>query len=447
VPSSVLGFVTTIHLALASLRNHRSVTRAPLSSLAAVSLLFAATPWLFPSPIGIAFGLLAHLAWFIACERLVPTDVLKGRGATKVHGTAAPVPVASSAKSVAASVKPKGFIQVPVLAVFNETSDIKTIRMARPEGFEYAAGQFIAIRVRVDGKDCSRCYSVSSPPYVRGYFEISVKRQGLVSNALHATARPGALMSIRTPNGAFKYPSGDDRPIVLVAGGVGITPLMSMLRHAVHDEPSRPVTLLYSARTESDFAFRDELASLARRHPQLRVQLASTNGTSSEIYPGRIDAELIRTIVPDIAHSIAFLCGPGPMIDQMKVVLAGLGVPAGQIRHEVFEAAVAASAAQAEQPPPAVEAVAPPPSRLSMNCAKTGKTVPVEAGQTLLEAAEAGGVAIEFLCRAGICGTCRTRVVDGDVECTSDALDADERASGIVLACVSHARSNCTVDA
>jgi ferredoxin-NADP reductase len=151
--------------------------------------------------------------------------------------------------------KPKGFVQVPVLAVFDETADIRTIRMARPDGFEFSAGQFIAVRVRVDGKDCSRCYSVSSAPDVRGYFEISVKRQGLVSNALHVVARPGALMSVRSPNGAFKYPSGDDRPMVLVAGGVGITPLISMLRQAIHTEPSRPVTLLYSARTEATSHF------------------------------------------------------------------------------------------------------------------------------------------------------------------------------------------------
>jgi ferredoxin-NADP reductase len=200
--------------------------------------------------------------------------------------------------------RPKGFIQAPVLAVFNETNDIKTIRIARPGGFEFAAGQFITVRIRVDGKDCSRCYSLSSAPDVRGYLEISVKRQGLVSNALHATARPGAMMSIRSPNGAFKYPSGDDRPIVLLAGGVGITPLMSMLRHGVQTEPSRPITLLYSARTPSDFAFHDELMALARRHPQIRVHLASTKSSSPDLYPGRIDSALIGATLPDVAHSI-----------------------------------------------------------------------------------------------------------------------------------------------
>jgi ferredoxin len=163
------------------------------------------------------------------------------------------------------------------------------------------------------------------------------------------------------------------------------------------------------------------------------------------VYPGRIDADLIRATVPGIAHSICFLCGPVAMIEQMKAVLPTLGVPAAQTRHEVFEAAVAASAAKddaraAEEPRPS--------SRMGyqMRCTRSAKTVSIAAGQTLLEAAEAGGVAIESLCRAGICGTCRTRVTDGEVECTSDALSAEERTNGFVLACVASPRSHCTVD-
>ncbi len=265
------------------------------------------------------------------------------RGAQNCASATGSRPTVASGPSPA---RPQGFVQVPVLAVFDETPDIKTIRVARPDGFEFSAGQFIAVRVRVDGKDCSRCYSVSSAPHVHGYLEISVKRHGLVSNALHVMARPGALLSVRSPNGAFTYPSGDDRPIVLVAGGVGITPLISMLRHAVHAEPARAVTLLYSARTEADFAFKDEIAALVRRHPQARAYLASSRASSPDIYPGRIDATLIRATVPDIAHSICLVCGPLQMIDLMKGLLPTLGVPAAQIRHEVFEAAVAASAAR-----------------------------------------------------------------------------------------------------
>lgn len=283
---------------------------------------------------------------------------------------------------------------------------------------------------------------MSSAPDVRGYFEISVKRQGLVSSALHATARPGALLSVRSPNGAFKYPAADDRPIVLIAGGVGITPLMSMLRHAVHAEPARPVTLLYSARTEADFAFRDELAALSRRHPQIRVHLASSRASSPDVYPGRIDAELIREMVPDAPSSVCFVCGPAAMIDNTKAALSGLGVPAAQIRHEVFEAAIAASAAREGSPP----ARAPETGGHAMKCRRSGVTVPISAGQTLLEAAEAAGVAVESLCRAGICGTCRVRVTDGEVDCTSDALSPEEQSQGFVLACMATARSGCTLD-
>ena len=435
--SSVLGFVTTLHLALVCLRNHRRVTPGPVSSLAVLSLVFTATPWIFPTLPGLACGLGAHIAWFAACEWLRPLPAPKR--ATPPKAATAPPPVAS---------RPPGFIQLPVLATFSETKDIKTIRLARPAGFEFRAGQFVAVRIRVDGKDLSRCYSVSSAPDVLGYFEISVRRQGIVSNALHATARPGGLLSVRSPNGAFTYPSDDDRPIVLIAGGVGITPLISMLRHAVHTEPSRPVTLLYSARSEADFAFREDLALLARRHPQIRIHLASSRSSVPDIYPGRIDEALIRATVHDVACSVCFICGPPTMIDHTRTLLARLQVPPVQIRFEVFEAAIAASAARAGEAPPVA---APrtgsglPTHRLT--CARSGKTVEVARGQTLLEAAESGGVALESLCRAGICGTCRTRVTEGDVECVSDTLSEDEQAQGIVLACVATTRSSCTIDA
>jgi ferredoxin-NADP reductase len=236
--------------------------------------------------------------------------------------------------------------------------------------------------------------------------------------------------------------------MVLLAGGVGITPLMSMLQHAVRTEPARPVTLLYSARTEADFAFRDELVALARRHPQVHVHLASSKSSSPGIYPGRIDAELIRATVPDVAHSVCLICGPAAMIDQLKALLATLGVPASQVRSEVFEAAIAASSAR-EEPVASAAPVAskrPAAAGCSMRCERSGRTAPVAPGQTLLEAAEDAGVEVESLCRAGICGTCRVRVTAGEVECSSDALSADEQADGFVLACVATARSGFTLD-
>jgi ferredoxin-NADP reductase len=427
--SSILALATTAHFGLAMLRNHRSPSALPVSPLTFVSLVHSALPWVLPSLPGLVLGFGIHGVWFAVCEGL----------ARKQTPRVPRVPDRSPAASR------RNFVQVPVLAVVDETADIKTIRIARPEGFEFEAGQFLTVRVRVDGKDYARCYSVSSAPDVREYLEISVKRQGLVSNALHAAVRSGATLAVRSPAGAFRYPSGDDRPILLLAGGIGITPLMSMLRHALATEPHRPVTLIYSVQTEADFAFLDEIESAARRHPQLRVQLAASRRSSKPwVYPGRIDEALLRAAAPAAAQSIAFICGPTAMIDSMKALLAQLGVPPAHVRHEIFQQAIAASAGHTAAGV-GVRSVDRSAAR-RMVCSRTGKEVAIGRGQTLLEAAEAGGVAIDSLCRSGVCGTCRVQVSAGDVDCESDALSADERSDGFVLACVTTASSNCTVD-
>ncbi len=457
--SSVLALVTTLHLALAALRNHRSLSSGPVSSLALVSLLLTALPWVFPSTLGLALGVAVHAAWFGTCELLVPKAV--PTTAKTVAPKPSPRPVAAPPPVAAAPAKasaPKGFVQVPVLAVFDESPTIRTVRFARPDGFEFLAGQFVAVRVRVDGKDQVRCYSISSGPHVRGYLEISVKRLGVVSNALHATARPGGTLFVKAPAGAFRYPAGDDRPILLLAGGVGITPLISMLRHAVAHEPSRPVTLVYCARMEAELAFRDEVVAITRRHPQVRVCFAvSQGGSDPSIYPGRIDGSLLETTVSNLVHSLAFICGPTQMIHDMRALLTNLGVPAAQIRSEVFDAAAAAAAGlnraggvEPETAPARVPAPAraPTPARTAghrMTCARTGAEVQVRAGQTLLEAAEENGVPVESLCRAGVCGTCRVQVSAGEVDCESTTLDAADQEAGFVLACVTTAKSDCTV--
>jgi ferredoxin-NADP reductase len=327
--------------------------------------------------------------------------------------------------------------------VLDETPDIRTFRLARPQGFDFAAGQFLAVRLRTEGREHVRCYSISSPPEASGYLEISVKRQGLVSGALHATVRPGSLLTVRPPAGAFRYPDDDDRPLLLVAGGVGITPLLSMLRHAAYTEPSRPATLLYSVRHECDLAFRDELQLLARRSPRIRVICAVSRGSDApDLYPGRIDESLLRT-VPDLEQSVALICGPEGLIDAVCERLAVIGVPPAQIRFERFDPAVAASSrARANGTPSRDEGSGP----FCIRTASGGRRITIESGETLLEAAEREGLDIPSICRAGVCGTCRTRVLEGDVECTSDLLDADERGEGYVLACVSSVRSDCVIE-
>ena len=331
-----------------------------------------------------------------------------------------------------------------VLSVLDETAEIKTIRVARPQGFEFDAGQFLTVRVRIDGREYARCYSISSAPHEAAYLEISVKRQGVVSSALHASARAGETLVIKAPAGAFRYPAHDDRPLVLIAAGIGITPLISMLRHAVATEPTRRVTLLYSARNEADFAFRNEVMAIAHRHSQVRVQFAVSGPLAgapfhSLVYAGRIDEALLGTI-PALAHSVACICGPVAMIDGTRALLEKLGLPRSQIRYEVFQAAIAASGAGRLSR----RAAGAEPHQ--MTCTRSGKAIPIDPLQTLLEAADNAGVRIDSLCRAGVCGTCRVHVNGGDICCESLALEAEDREQGYVLACVSTAATDCSVE-
>lgn len=437
-PTSVLAFLTTVHLALVVLRAHRSAASGPVNLVSAISLLFSGSPWLLSSPLGLAVGFLAHGAWFSACERLLPTA-----------GTPAPVmrppPVVRRSPGIAQMARtPKDFVPAAVVAVFDETPDIRTFRMVRPEGFEFKAGQFLTVRLRADGREYVRCYSISSPPGSRGHMEITVKRIGLVSGALHAVTRPGTMLHVRPPAGAFVYPAGEDRPLVFIAGGVGITPIMSMLRHAIEEEPTRPATLLYSVRTMEDIAFRDEILMLDRRHAHFRAFIAITDGPAADgFFPGRINESLIATTVPDVGHAICLMCGPQPMLDAMTATLTGIGVPRGQIHYEIFQAAVAASSAQ-----PKGEAPAPDPGDShQVTFKRSGLSATVATSQRLLDVAESCGAGIPSLCRAGVCGTCRTRVLSGKVHCASHVLDEQDRRDGIVLACVSEVLGDCAIDA
>lgn len=457
MPASILAFASSLHLGLTLLRYHRSASHRMGIPLVLVSSVFVAIPWVLASAQDVLVGLAAHLTWFATAEpidrwlraapvvaRVAPVAATSAPARAPAPGRAAQPPAPPRQAP-----RPSGFVALPVIGVVEETPDIKTIRVTRPEGFAFAAGQFLTVRIRIDQRDHVRCYSISSSPQTAGYLEISVKRQGLVSSALHATMRAGGVLHARRPAGTFVYPEGDDRALVLVAGGVGITPMISMLRHGLATEPQRPFTLLHGARDIAGLAFADELRVLARRWPSLQwVPAVSGAGAPPFCYPGRIDAHLITTTVPNIADALVYMCGPSSMLDTVRQTLLSLGVADAQIRFERFEAAIAAVGAHATA---AVvneaDDTGPPAKGNVITFARSCQTHTAGKRDTLLDAAEACGVAIPSLCRAGVCGTCRTRVKEGTVRCDTSALGEDERADGYVLACVAHADSHCTVEA
>lgn len=444
-----------MHLALAAVRRHRTRGAGVLSPFVLPSVALAVAPWIWPTPAGLAGGLGAHVLWFAICEWLAPPlALLQGRPsepAAAPGAARAPRPAAADRATVPTPPRTPGFVTTPVLGVLDETPDVKTFRLARPPDFDFVAGQFVAVRVQVDGKPHVRCYSISSPPDVRGYLEISVRRQGLVSTTLHATLRAGSMLAINRPAGQFIYPAQDDRPLALIAGGIGITPLIAMLRHAVASDPTRPVVLLYSARDERDLAFLDDLRLIARRHTQVHVAATLTRPSSASHWRcGRIDIEMVRQHVPHVRDTVFCICGPAQMIAGVEQMLAETGVPRGQIRSERFETAVAASSLTApatEGASPAAAASDTATAAFRVTFAVTGTSGVASTSSTLLEAAEASGVVIGSSCRSGVCQACRTRLLDGDADCRSDVLDPEDRASGFILPCVSWATRDCVLEA
>lgn len=430
---------TAIHLAMAILRQHRASGRSIASPSVFPSFLFPLASWVFPTALGLAIGFGVHAAWLFACEVLAPP-----LARTRPGRPAGPPP--SQAAPPAKGAGTPAFTPAAVLAVLDETADIKTFRLARPEGFEFQPGQFVTVRVQIDGKPHVRCYSICSAPDTRGYVEISVRRQGLVSGALHAAVRAGSTLSVRRPAGTFVYPAGDDRPLALIAGGIGITPLLSMLRHAAASDPTRPVTLLYSARTESDVAFYSVLRVLAERHPLIRAAITLTRSTrATTLRNGRLDEAMVREYVAAPADTIFCLCGPGQMISDTRQILASMGVPDGQVRYERFDTAVAASQVNTAVESPAPVAAGSASHRVTFET--SGITVGVPPVKTLLDAAEDAGVRMTSSCRAGVCQACRTRLTSGHADCRSDVLDPEDRAAGFVLPCVTWPTDDCVLEA
>lgn len=402
-----------VHLVFGVLRV-ASGARSTRRALASVpSFLASATPWIVPGTAATVAIVAADVLWYFAAGRL-----LRARPAAR------PAP----ARSIPTAT-------LRVLDVRRETDEIRTFRLERPPGFEFQPGQYLTVVLPVGGKLVSRCYSICSAPHEHRHLEISVRRQGLVSAALHESVRPGGTIAARKPAGKFVYPSDSRRPIVLLGGGVGITPLLAMLRHAAASDPGRDVTLLLSVRTGAQIPFRAELEELGRK-PGIRVVVTATRGGAvPPVRSGRLDLDFVRREIPDPTGCVYCMCGPGEMIDGFRKGLPELGVPSDQVRAEAFEAAKHGPGARAAGSP------------FTLELTVTGKTVTVPPGATLLDAVEAAGADIASSCRAGVCQTCRTKVVSGDVDCPADCMDDTDRREGWVYPCAAWPKSNCVLDA
>ena len=379
-----------------------------------------------------------------------------------------PAPSASAAPSPAAAMaaarRPwSGALRVA--AIFRETPTVKTFRLVEPGGgdvpFTFMPGQFLTVSAELDGKTARRSYTVASSPTQRSHVEVTVKReeQGLISRHLHDRVAVGDSLEVSAPSGVFTF-MGEEASIVLIAGGVGITPMMSVVRYLTDRSYPCEIFFLYGARSPDEFVFREELEYLQKRHANLHVAatMSRAEGTAWMGATGPISKEFIARSVPEIARRRVHLCGPPPMMEAVKAALAELGVPKDQVRTEAFGPARGVAPgtpaplptphpAPSPVPAPAADAV-PRVATAEVRFTRSGKAGALAPDQTVLEAVEAIGVEIDYSCRVGICGTCKVPLLKGAVTMeVEEGLSPEEKARGVILACQAKSVGSLEVEA
>jgi uncharacterized protein len=284
-------------------------------------------------------------------------------------------------------------------------------------------GQHLPIRVtQLDGATpAMRNYTLSVAPS-DGAYRISVKREGLVSSLLHDLA-VGDIIEARAPAGSFTIDAAEKRSAVLLAAGVGITPMLAMLRHVVYEgarkRRTRPTWLFYAAHTKAERAFDGEIASLvtaANGAVKLVRLLGEPTGSVAGVDydgEGRIDVELLKARLPFDDYDF-YLCGPAGFMQSVYNGLRDLQVADGRIHAESFGPSGLARREDVAVPPVQARTVATGPARVAfVRSAKEARWTP--QGGTLLDLAESRGLAPAFSCRGGSCGTCAATILQGAV--------------------------------
>ncbi|OFJ52985.1 ferredoxin--NADP reductase [Mycolicibacterium grossiae] len=321
-----------------------------------------------------------------------------------------------------------GFTPLRIARVVRETSDAVSLVLDVPaecsHRYRYEAGQFLTLRVRIDGHDLRRCYSMSSAP-VDGELRITVKRDpgGVVSNWLNDSARAGDELHAAPPEGRFVL-RGDlsgATEVVAFAGGSGITPIMSLARAALAD-PGRRVRLFYANRSRESVIFADPLAELAARHAD---RLVLEHHYDAEV--GVVTPEAIESFIAPAGDAHYYVCGPTPFMDAVERTLLAAGVKESRVHLERFTVATAADDA---------DAVSAATEEVVIDLDRRTTRAEYRVGDTLLQTARMAGLRAPASCETGSCGTCMARVVEGTARMlNNDALDDDEVAEGWVLTC------------
>jgi ferredoxin-NADP reductase len=319
------------------------------------------------------------------------------------------------------------FAPLRIKRVVRETSDAVSLILDVPahcsQKYRYEAGQFLTLRVTVDGQDLRRCYSMSSAP-VEDDMQITIKRDpgGLVSNWLNDTASEGGEIHAAPPEGRFLLRDTSDE-IVGFAGGSGITPIMSLVRTALVNS-TRRIRLFYANRSRDSVIFADALDRLADTHADHLVVEHHYDDDSGVVTPAAVES-----FIAGAGDADYYICGPGPFMDTVEAAVLNSGAPRQRVHLERFEVAPV---------PTDTTDSSETTEEVTIELDRQATTAQYRPGNTLLQTARIAGLRAPSSCETGSCGTCMARIVTGSARMlNNDALDDDEVAEGWVLTCQS----------
>ena len=327
-------------------------------------------------------------------------------------------------------------------AIRDETHDVKTFEFEHYDGVSvaYLAGQHIAIELYINGRPVRRRYTLSSCPEQPQRVSITVKRlpEGQVSNYLHDHFRPGYILHVRKVEGHFHLDAAPElNQVLLLSAGSGITPLLSMLRSMSAQSLDNDVVFFHSARHEDDIIAFKEVKQLAAAHGNCDVQYTLTRQAQppAGMHSGHITPAMLAAI-PDLTRRQVFLCGPNTFKQHCEQLLIDLGLPAEQFHFESFGGATE----------PCAESTLP---EVALQIRFDNNTTPISANNqaSILTQCERAGMPLPCDCRAGICGECKVRLLDGEVRQLPDmgGLSQSEQEAGYILTCSSVPLSDITL--
>lgn len=319
---------------------------------------------------------------------------------------------------------------VRVTEIRPETDDAVTLLLESEDGkpIPFRAGQYLTHCFDVGGESLRRAFSISSAEGQRLACTIKALPDGRVSQHVLKTLKAGDRYPVLGPSGDFVLPQQADAPLLFLAGGSGITPVMSLIETALAQNPQRAIRLAYVNRGPAQAIFGERLEQMAARHPNFHLTLLWTGRN-----PRPDAAALVRALQPE-PQALAYLCGPKGLMDSGAFALRAAGFPPDRVRRERF------LAAPRVQPRPT--------TAQDIVFKRSGRTVAQQPGESILDAGLRAGLKLEFSCTVGGCGHCKVKVLKGhtllnEPNCLSDV----ERAGGWTLACSACATGPLTVDA